>query len=245
MNARAIVDGAAGWARRPWVWVAVVLAVGAALAASVHYAPYFEVEQVSVVGADQVSVDQVLAVAEVPDGTALMSVPVHTIEQRIETLDAVASASVTREWPDAVRIEVKERRVVGYVALADGVGLVGSDGTVYRQQSEVPRTLPALAGVPGAVGATVTAQGGASGAAVFAVAAGLPRELQRAVAQIEADTGRDVRLVFDDGVVVTWGSAASAAQKVSVVRVLRERNEWGRAFTQVDVSAPDAPALAP
>lgn len=245
MNARAIVDGAAGWARRPWVWVAVVLAVGAALAASLRYAPYFEVERISVVGADQVSVDQVLAVAEVPDGGALMSVPVHTIEQRIETLDAVASARVTREWPDVVRIEVRERRVVGYIVLADGVGLVGSDGTVYRQQSEVPRTLPALAGVTGAVGTTVPSEGDASSAAIFAVAASLPRDLQRVAAQVEADTARDVRVVLDDGVVVTWGSAASAARKVSVVRVLRERTEWGRAFTRVDVSAPDAPALAP
>lgn len=246
MNVRAIGDGAARWVRRPWFWVAVVLLLGAALAASLRYAPYFEVERVSVVGADQVSVDQVLAVAEVPDGSALMSVPVHTIEQRIESLDAVASARVTREWPDAVRIEVRERSVVGYVALADGgTGLVGSDGTVYRRQSEVPRSVPALVGVTGAVGATVPSEGDASSAAVFAVAASLPRELQRAAAQVEADTARDVRVVFDDGVVVTWGSAASAAQKVSVVGVLRERPAWGRAFTRVDVSAPDAPALAP
>jgi cell division protein FtsQ len=245
VNAHAIVDVAAGWARRPWIWAVVVLVLGAALAAALRYAPFFEVEQVSVVGNDQVSVEQVLAAAEVSDGTALMSVPVHTIEQRIETLDAVASASVTREWPDAVRIEVRERRVVGYIALTDGVGLVGSDGTVYRRQSEVPRTLPALTGVSGAVGATVTSGGEASSAAVFAVAESLPRELQRAVAQVEADDTRDVRVVFDDGVVVTWGSAASAAQKVSVVTLLRERKEWGRAFTRVDVSAPDAPALAP
>ena len=106
-------------------------------------------------------------------------------------------------------------------------------------------TLPALTGVSGAVGATVTSGDEASSAAVFAVAASLPRELQRAVAQVEADAARDVRVVFDDGVVVTWGSAASAAQKVSVVTLLRERKEWGRAFTRVDVSAPDAPALAP
>lgn len=245
MNARAIVDGAARWARRPWAWAAVVLVLGAALAAALRYAPFFEVEQVSVVGNDQVSVDQVLEAAEVPDGTALMSVPVHTIEQRIETLDAVSSASVTRDWPDAVRIEVRERRVVGYVALPDGVGLVGSDGTVYRGQSEVPRTLPALTGVSGAVGATVTSGVEPSSAAVFAVAASLPRELQRAVAQVEAAAPREVRVVFDDGVVVTWGSAGSAAQKVSVVSLLRERKEWGRAFTRVDVSAPDAPALAP
>lgn len=244
MNVHAVVDVAGRWARRPWAWAVVVLVLGAALAAALRYAPVFEVERIAVVGNDQVSADQVLQAADVPAGTALMSVPVHAIEQRVETLDVVASASVTREWPDAVRIEVRERRVVGYIALTDGVGLVGSDGTVYRRQSEVPRTLPALTGVSGAVGSVVTS-GEASSAAVFAVAASLPRELLHAVAQVEADAARDVRVVFDDGVVVTWGSAASAAQKASVVTLLRERDGWGRAFTRVDVSAPDAPALAP
>ena len=46
-----------------------MLVLGAALAAALRYAPFFEVEQVSlVVGNDQVSVEQVLAAAEVPDG---------------------------------------------------------------------------------------------------------------------------------------------------------------------------------
>lgn len=244
MNAHAIVDVAAGWARRPWVWAVAVLLLGAAVAGAVRYAPLFEVEQVSVVGNEQVSVEQVLAAAGVPDGTPMVSVPLHTIEQRIETLDAVASASVTRVWPDAVRIQVRERRAVGFVPLDVGVGLVGSDGTVYGEQDEVPRDLPALAGVSGALGASVTYDTEGS-AAVFAVADALPRALQRAVTRIEADDARTVRLLFDDGVVVTWGSAGSAEQKVSVVTLLRERQEWGRAFTRVDVSAPDAPALAP
>ena len=39
---------------------------------------------------------------------------------------------------------VRERRPVGYVALDDGVGLVGSDGSVYRRTVEPPNDLPAF-----------------------------------------------------------------------------------------------------
>lgn len=239
------VGGVTRWARRPWLWVVAVALIGAVVVTVVRYTPLFEVSRVSVAGNDQVSDDDVLAVAGVPEGTPLVTLPVEAIEQRVETLDAVASATVSRQWPDAVRIQVEERRAVGYVELGDAVGLVGSDGTVYRQDDEAPRGVPELVGVAAAVGESVTTDTEAGAAAVFAVAGALPTELQRHVAHIEADQPRRVRLVLDDGVVVTWGSAGSSEQKSSVVALLREGRGWGRDFTRVDVSAPDAPAVAP
>lgn len=241
----ASIGGVTRWARRPWVLAVLVALLGVAVAAVVRFTPLFEISRVSVVGNEQVSADEVLAVAGVDDGTPLLTLPVETIEQRIETLDAVASAAVSRQWPDAVRIVVEERRAVGYVELGDAVGLVGSDGTVFRQDSEVPRAVPELVGVGAAVGESVTAETDAGAAAVFAVASTLPTGLQRHVERIEADDPRRVRLLLDDGVAVTWGSAGGAEQKSSVVMLLRERRGWGRDVTSVDVSAPDAPALAP
>jgi cell division protein FtsQ len=239
------LEGVFRLVRRPWVWAVLVVLLVGSLVGVVRYAPIFEVEQVAVVGIDQVTVDEVLQVAGVNDGEPLLTLPVETIEQRVESLDTVATARVTRDWPDGVRIVVKERHAIGYVNLANRVGLVGSDGSVYRSEPRAPGNLPQLAGLRADVGASVTARADAPSDAVFAVADTLPRELQRAVARIEADASGQVTLVLDDGVVVTWGTPGAAEQKATVIALLRERRQWGQGFSAVDVSAPDAPALAP
>lgn len=239
-------DAVLPWVRRPWVWVVVGLLVVAAAGAALRYAPVFHVEHVDVLGNDQVSSDEVVAAAQVSSGTALLGLPVDEIESRIETLDAVASARVVRDWPDRVKIVVRERRPVGYVEVAGGVALVGSDGSLYREQSQPPTDVPQLpfpAGASAEVGDSYPPGAGDVEQAAFDVAVSLPRTLQRSVAAVTAEGARAVRLVFGDDVVVEWGSAAAGEQKATVVTVLRDRAGWGRSFTVVDVTAPEAPAV--
>jgi cell division protein FtsQ len=234
------------WVRRPWVWVLAALLVVAAAGAALRYAPVFHVEHIDVLGNDQVSSDEVLAAAEVSSGTALLGLPVDEIESRIETLDAVASARVVRDWPDRVKIVVRERRPVGYVETSGGVGLVGSDGSLYREQQQAPTDVPELplpAGASVGVGDAYPPDAGEEAQAAFDVAVSLPRTLQRSVVAVTAESARAVRLRFGDGVVVEWGSATAGEQKATVVTLLREREGWGRSFTVVDVTAPEAPAL--
>jgi cell division protein FtsQ len=229
------------WLRRPWVWGVVALLILGGAATALRFAPLFQVEQIAVTGNEQVTADEVLAAAAVRTDVALVTVPVEEVAERIEALDAVASVRVTRDWPDTLRIMVKERRAVGYVASASTVYLVGSDGVLYREYDGIPRELPQLPTVDGGLGDRYDVNDPA--AAAFAVASALPAAVRRAVAEIGVDDVRDIRLTFDDGVVVDWGSTAATERKVEIVSLLRERRQWGRAFTAVDVSAPDAPAL--
>jgi hypothetical protein len=52
-----------------------------------------------------------------------------------------------------------------------------------------------------------------------------------------------VVLTTDDGVVVRWGTSAASRTKAHVVALLMKRPGWGSQLTDVDVSAPNAPAL--
>lgn len=239
-------DAVALWARRPWLWVAVVLLVMAAAGAALRFAPIFRVEHIDVLGNAQVSSDAIIAAAQVSGDAPLLGLPVDEIESRVETLDAVAAARVVRDWPDRVKIVVRERRPVGYVESSGGVALVGSDGSLYREQRQTPTDVPELPLPPGAsvgVGDSYPVGSGDLDQAAFAVAVSLPRALQRSVAAVSGDSARAVRLTFGDGVVVEWGSAAEGEQKATVVTALRERQGWGRSFMVVDVTAPEAPAL--
>jgi len=231
------------WLRRPWMWVVIALVVGASTVAVLGLAPFFRVQHVDVSGNSQVSSDDVLGAAEVSQGRPLLTAPLDEIASRIETLDAVASASVTRDWPNRLQIVVKERRPVGYALSDDGVLLVGSDGVIYRVQANPPSDVPLLPASVSGVGETYPGSSDDAAAEAFEVAAGLPRALRRAIESVEATGPRAVQLVFSDGVVVEWGSAAEAAQKEAVVMAMREQRQWGRSFTVVDVSVPEAPAL--
>ena len=235
-----------GWAHRPWLWVAIALLVAGAAAGALRFAPMFRVEHIEVVGNQQVSSDEVIAAARVSGDAPLLGLPAEEIESRIETMDVVAAARVVRDWPDRVKIVVQERRAVGYVEIPDGVAIVGSDGSLYREQPETPTDVPELPlqpGVSAGVGDTYPVGTGDDEQAAFDVAVSLPQSLQRSVTTVSADSAREVRLTFGDGVLVEWGSAAAGEQKATVVTALRGRPGWGRSFSVVDVTAPEAPAV--
>jgi cell division protein FtsQ len=221
----------------------VVIAVALGFAA-LRFAPIFQVEHIDVLGNSQVSADEVIAAAQVSDATPLLELPVDEIESRIESLDAVAGARVVRDWPDRVKIVVRERRPIGFVPTSNGVGMVGSDGSIYRELAEPPTDLPALPVLAAGTGGDSYLEGAdETETAVFDVAASLPRSLQRSVDTVTGASPRTVQLTFGDGVVVDWGSPGSGEEKSQVVTALRERPGWGSTFTVVDVTAPDAPAF--
>lgn len=234
----------AAWARRPWAWVLLGVLMLAVIAATLRYAPLFSVEKITVTGNQQVTSDAVVAAASVPDGTRVLTAPLGQIESRIESLDAVAQAKVTRDWPNGLKIVVRERRPVGYVALDGGVGLIGSDGFVYRQESETPSDLPRLPDAAvGGTGDPYESRLDAASVHAFEVATMLPRQLQKRVDSVAVDGDGMVVLTADDGVIVRWGSSESSKAKAHVVLLLMDRPGWGSQFTDVNVTAPDAPAL--
>jgi cell division protein FtsQ len=242
-------SAAIGWLRRPWFWGVVVLVTLGAAATALRFAPFFEVEQITVAGNEQVTEDEVRAAASVAQSAALLTVPVDEVAERIESLDAVASARVMRDWPDTVRIVVKERRPVGYVTTGSTVLLVGSDAVLYRAVDDVPRDLPQLpftavdAAVGDSYGSSSDTTTSAAADAAFTVATALPPGLRRAIESISVGDDADVQVTFADGVVVDWGSSTASDRKAEVVALLRGRGGWGRTFQAVDVSVPEAPAL--
>ena len=245
MTATQALHAAGGWLRRPWAWVVVGVVVLTLIVVALRFTPFFAVSEVTVAGNEQVSADQVRAAAEVSNGAPLLTASLSTIEERVESLDAVADARVVRDWPNTLKIVVRERQPVGYVRTAAGVGLVGSDGLIYRHDDREPDDLPSLPSTQDDdIGVSYSSQLDAAGLAAFNVAVALPRTLQRSVASVAAADERSVELTFDDGVVVRWGSSGESDEKGDVVGVMRQRPGWASRFSVLDVSSPDAPAFA-
>jgi cell division protein FtsQ len=195
------------------------------------------VRSVSVTGTHLVTQAQVLAAADVPVGTPLMRVNTAQVTQRIEAIRQVASASVTKDWPDHLAITVRERVPVVAVRMAGGgYDLVDHAGVIVRWSAARPAALPLFQ-----TSLSGTALRGDHGLAQTAAVLGeLPRWLSKSVTEVsvaEESAGLaaddQVTLYLRDHKTVVWGGTDEAAQKARELAILM------RAPSQYfDVSAP-------
>jgi cell division protein FtsQ len=188
----------------------------------------FVVRSVAVSGEHLVPVSEVEGVADVPLGTPLSRVDTDTVARRVETIRQVASASVSKSWPDGLTITVRERKPAVAVRMAaGGYDLVDATGVIVRWSAAKPASLPLLvASVPGGA-----LRGDPDLAAAAAVLGELPPWLSKSVATVSssgsvsssggaAASPGTVTLYLRDGKTVVWGSTDRAAEKERELAIL-------------------------
>jgi cell division protein FtsQ len=228
-----------GLRRRRTRWRAAFFALAAlAIVGGVGWAllgdRVFVVRSVSVTGAHLLTPGQVIAAADVPLGTPLLSVDAGSVTRRVETIRQVASVTVTEDWPDRLVIAVTERVPVMAVRMASGrYDLVDPGGVIVSYTQTKPASLPVLV--------TALPGGALRGAPAVTAAADVLGELQPWLARQVAEVGvatmpagpQQVTLNLRDGKTVRWGSADDAVEKNRELSILLS----GQA-RDVDVSAP-------
>ena len=194
----------------------------------------FVVRSVTVTGTHLLAPGQVIAAADVPLGTPLLSVDTGAVTRRVEAIGDVASATVTEDWPDHLVIAVTERVPAMAVRMAGGgYDLVDPSGVIVRWATTKPAALPVfVTSLPGSA-----LRGNPEVTAAAGVLAELQPWLARQVAQVSVGRGaggaEQVTLSLRDGKTVQWGSAGNAAQKNRELSILLPGQ-----VRDVDVSAP-------
>lgn len=223
------------WARRWLTWryvlgVLLVVAVAGFAAYAVYLSPWLRVEGAEVVGEAQLTEDQVLAAAEVPQGGALARVDLDAIARRVQALPAVRSVDVSRQWPHDVRIEVVEREPVAVVDDGDGYSQLDAEGWTFGRLAKVPDGLPLVE-----IGSDADRAALVEAAEVVAA---LDPAVSARVEAVEVGTVDQVVLRLHDGREVQWGSAEQAEEKAAVLLDLLEAVPDARTY---DVSVPGLP----
>ncbi len=240
--------GPAGAARIRVSWRAAFFALaGLAILAGVGWAllgsRLLVVRSITVTGTRLVTPAQVLAAADVPLGTPLLRVDTAQVARRVEAIRQVASATVSKDWPDHLVIAIRERVPVVAVRMAGGgYDLVDATGVIVRWTKSAPAGLPLfLTSLPGGA-----LRGDPALAQASAVLAELPSWLAKSVAEL-AVTGTaggsggsggsgaqdQVTLYLRDATTVVWGGTDRAGEKARELAVLMR----GTA-SYYDVSAP-------
>ena len=214
--------------------VLVLLALVALVSGAVwlfFFSSRLAVHTVTVRGTTVLTPDQVRGTADVPLDVPLALSDLDAVAARVETLPAVASAAVSRDWPDAVVVEVTEREAVAVVDREGTWHGLDDEGVLFRSYPTRPPGLPQVR-----VRATTSVEALEEAALVVEA---LPAEILRRVEVLDVGSIDAISFRLTGGATVTWGSAEESEDKARVLAVLLQR---GKA-SAYDVTAPGRPTI--
>jgi cell division protein FtsQ len=186
------------------------------------------VKHVEVQGESLLSRRQVLAAAQVPQGTHLAQLDLEAIRSRVAALAPVRRVDVSRDWPDGVLIRVTERKAVAVVSIGGGYQAMDADGVLFRSYPRPPVGMPRVVSSAGTSSAALAEAG--------RVISALPASLAPRVDHVVVRRLDQVSLAMRGGATVVWGSDAQSALKAQVLARLLARP--ARVY---DVSVPGQP----
>jgi cell division protein FtsQ len=226
------------WARRWLRWrlvLATLLVLGLAGAGIwlVFWSSLLAAEEVEVTGNSSLSTSEVLEAADVPLGGPLARIDVDRVAARLRVLAPVKSVDVSRAWPHTVRVALVERTPVAVVELGSTYRAIDTDGQLFTDYRERPKSLP-LIEVSGGADLDAMTEGAN-------VVASLPDDIRRDVEHVEVETIDEIRLALTRGRTVVWGSADQAADKARVLDGLLRARPDEKTY---DVSAPGQPTIS-
>jgi cell division protein FtsQ len=192
--------------------VAIVAAAAWALLGS----SLLVVRSVAVTGSDAVARAEVLRAAAIRPGTPLVRVDTAAVARRVEQLNQVQSAQVTKHWPDSVVIIVRARTPALAVAADGGFDLVDRFGVVVSHVAARP---PGMALLDTTV-APASLRGSPAVRAAVTVLGQLPQPIRRRVRAVVAPSPDAVTLDLRGGITVLWGGTGRAAAKARELQIL-------------------------
>lgn len=173
------------------------------------------VRHVLVTGANRlVPAAAVRQAAAIRLGTPLAELDTARIAHRVEEVGPVASAHVSRSWPDTIVIAVTDRIPALAVADAGEYELVDSDGVTVRMSARKPGGMPLLQSPPPVL------RGSPAVRAAVAVLRELPAALRHQVSSVSALGADSVTLHLSGGITVRWGGTGQASRKAAELALL-------------------------
>ena len=167
-------------------------------------------------------------------GEPLVRVDTVAIESRVAAMERIDQVDVSRHWPRTIRIEVVERKPIGWVMSGVAIRALDRYGVDFRTLRAKPKDLVEVR-VETLV-ARKRLQALESSAAVLDRLRTDDPGLLKKVRYVRVASKDSVQLVLAKNRTVTWGSAAKGEQKLTVLRSLLKIKAQG-----YDVSAPEQP----
>lgn len=192
------------------------------------------VDRIQVEGTTTLTSADVRSQAAVRLGEPLIRVDTVAIESRVAAMERIDQVGVTRQWPRTIRIEIVERKPIGWVLSGGSIRALDRYGIDFRSLRSEPDDLVEVRVETATARKRQQALEGA--AAVLELLRTDDPRLLKKVQYVRAASKDSIQLVLGKNRTVTWGSAAKGEQKLTVLRSLLKIKARG-----YDVSAPEQP----
>ncbi|MDQ3476375.1 MAG: FtsQ-type POTRA domain-containing protein [Actinomycetota bacterium] len=208
--------------------VAALLVLAGSLGWLVFYSSALEVDAIEVRGAQLLSSETVEDVLSIPEGTPLARVDLAAAETALENISQIESATVSRDWPSTLVVQVTERSAVAAVDVSGATWLVDRSGVLFAQVSALPEGVVALQ----------VEQAGPNDRATLAgleVIAALSPAVRTILLGVSAPSRTQIELELTEGRTVIWGGPDGSARKSAILSGLLAGGVVGTVY---DVSSP-------
>jgi cell division protein FtsQ len=217
-------------------FIAAVL-IGAG-AVTMTRSPFFDARSIEVRGTSHVARAEVLRIAAITPKTNVFTLDARAAEVRLERDPWIAHATVTKELPSGLRIDIRERVAVAVVQSEGVLRLVANDGALL--EAAPPREavgLPAIASTEEGTEPTPDSLRGAARAI-----AEMAPTLRRRIDGVSILADGQLRVDLSSGADVAYGEAVDLPEKAMALRALLDYAAGrGAAVMSADVRVPSAP----
>ncbi len=220
-----------------WSLIALLVIVGLV---ALYRSPAFTIERVEIEGVERRTEDEIRARAQVAADATLLRFPADEVRERLLADPWIADASVSRDFPDTMRISVTERQPTALLDTGEDYWLVDPEGFVLERHAlEETSALVLIRDVSG-VEPTVGRRSGSDALRnALDVLTGLSQELKSRTRAVSAPSVDETALFTDEGVEVLFGVAEQVDKKDLVARGILAEQEDLVVF--IDVRDPDRP----
>lgn len=237
--------------------VVAVLAIFAGAYAGLYYSGLFKVESVTVAGADHLTEEAVVDLADVPKDASMLTVDTNAIRQNVLTNGWVQDVQVNKVLPSTLQLQVTERTIQAVVEVTskdaestelwgvstDGVWLMkipdkdseeaaGLSEKVYEDADAVLHVVDVPYGVVPEEGQPCTDDNVNN---ALSIIGGMTTELADQVKEVSADGAETTTLILDSGVEIAFGSADDIRDKERICLELLKEHEGTIAYINVRV----------
>ena len=190
--------------RRTVASVGVSLLVLAAIGAAMPFTPMMPVHGVNVDGNVALTPEEVEELTGIAPETPIGRVDVRAAAEGVAGNPWVKSATVKRDWPSAIQVDVEEYTAVAFVALDDGTHLIDAEGKDFLVADPPP-------GAMELVGPGIEDEEGKR--AAVEIAASISEKARGQVEALDARGPYEYVLRLREGCTVVWGAAEDNANK--------------------------------
>ena len=225
--------------------VAVVVAVVALVFGAIflYRSDAFLIEKVKVSGATRLTDQEISQLAAVPDDSTLLRLDSASIIERLETHPWIQSASITRELPNAITINIVERTPAAVVRInEDSIWVISSDNIWLSAATEddwanTHRIVDVSTAIEAPNAGNECSDEGVKNA--VAIYDGVSDDLNYLIDSISAESAVKAQLNLVNGVIVAFGEATDIDLKEAALWALLQK--YDGLISYINVRTPSRP----